>query len=126
MGGILTVCGGRGKGSLYILACSIRLTCHLLAGVSQVPVSCTDDVLAVMSRGLANRAVAETKMNERSSRSHSVLTVVVDGRSAVTGAACHGCLHLIDLAGAHALAERRLLEVRSWSSFCYAVQPRLI
>ena len=66
--------------------------------------ACTDDVLAVMSRGAANRAVAETKMNERSSRSHSVLTVIVDGQSSVTGAATHGCLHLIDLAGALSFA----------------------
>lgn len=62
--------------------------------------ACTEDVLAVMATGAGNRAVAETKMNERSSRSHSVLTVIVDGRSSVTGAATHGCLHLIDLAGA--------------------------
>ena len=62
--------------------------------------ACSEDVLAVMARGAGNRAVAETKMNERSSRSHSVLTVIVDGQSSVTGAATHGCLHLIDLAGA--------------------------
>ncbi len=71
-----------------------------MAAASQVPVACSEDVLAVMARGAGNRAVAETKMNERSSRSHSVLTVIVDGQSSVTGAATHGCLHLIDLAGA--------------------------
>ena len=54
----------------------------------------------MMAQGSSNRAVAETKMNQRSSRSHSVLTIIVDGRSSITGAASHGCLHLIDLAGA--------------------------
>ena len=53
----------------------------------------------MMEIGARNRAVAETKMNERSSRSHSVLTVIVDGISHVTGQRTHGCLHLIDLAG---------------------------
>lgn len=57
------------------------------------------DVVAVMARGMAARATAETRMNQRSSRSHTVLTVVVDGRSALDGASTHGCLHLIDLAG---------------------------
>ena len=88
---------------------------------AQVPVSCTDDVLAVMARGTANRAVAETKMNERSSRSHSVLTVIVDGRSSVTGAASHGCLHLIDLAGAQCLGQSHLTLVNASGFCCVAV-----
>uniref|UniRef100_A0A061S3R0 Kinesin family member C2/C3 n=1 Tax=Tetraselmis sp. GSL018 TaxID=582737 RepID=A0A061S3R0_9CHLO len=65
----------------------------------QVDVSCTEDVLEVMARGARNRAVGETKMNDRSSRSHQVLTVMVDGRNSVTGAHSHACLNLIDLAG---------------------------
>ena len=65
----------------------------------QVKVACTQDVLNVMEIGQRNRSVAETKMNERSSRSHSVLTVIVDGLNNVTGIRTHGCLHLIDLAG---------------------------
>lgn len=65
----------------------------------QVQVSTTADVLEVMAVGMRNRAVAETKMNERSSRSHSVLTIMVDGANYVMGERTHGCLHLIDLAG---------------------------
>lgn len=68
-------------------------------GSLQVKVACTQDVLNVMEIGQRNRSVAETKMNERSSRSHSVLTVIVDGLNNVTGIRTHGCLHLIDLAG---------------------------
>jgi len=52
-----------------------------------------------MATGSRNRLTAVTKMNERSSRSHSVLTVIVEGCSALTDARTHGCLHLIDLAG---------------------------
>jgi len=65
----------------------------------QRPVSCTDDVLEVMEMGSMNRSVGSTAMNERSSRSHSVLTVIVDGYSHVTKDKTHGCLHLVDLAG---------------------------
>ena len=65
----------------------------------QLSVDCTEDVLQVMATGAANRAVAETRMNERSSRSHSVLTVMVNGASKLDHTRFHGCLHLIDLAG---------------------------
>lgn len=58
-----------------------------------------------MAHGAKNRATAGTKMNERSSRSHSVLTVIVDGYNAVTGAASHGCLSLVDLAGSERVAK---------------------
>jgi kinesin family protein C2/C3 len=53
----------------------------------------------MMARGARNRHSAETKMNARSSRSHQVLTVIVDGFNRLTGVRTHGCLHLIDLAG---------------------------
>lgn len=43
----------------------------VLAHLLQLPVHCTEDVLRVMALGARNRAVAETRMNERSSRSHS-------------------------------------------------------
>ena len=66
---------------------------------AQIPVTCTEEVLRVMDLGARNRAVAETRMNERSSRSHQVLTVMVEGVNKLTHARSHGCLHLIDLAG---------------------------
>lgn len=52
-----------------------------------------------MQRGFASRSVARTKMNERSSRSHSIVTVIVEGVSLLDSSRSHGCLHLIDLAG---------------------------
>ena len=59
----------------------------------------TPDVMDMMSRGARNRHSAETKMNERSSRSHQILTVIVDSQNRLTGVRTHGCLHLVDLAG---------------------------
>uniref|UniRef100_A0A453FEX6 Kinesin motor domain-containing protein n=1 Tax=Aegilops tauschii subsp. strangulata TaxID=200361 RepID=A0A453FEX6_AEGTS len=47
----------------------------------------------------ANRAVGSTALNERSSRSHSILTVHVRGLDVKNGSTSRGCLHLIDLAG---------------------------
>ncbi|AES70665.2 kinesin heavy chain [Medicago truncatula] len=64
-----------------------------------VPVTCTRDVLYLMRIGQKNRTVGATALNERSSRSHSVLTVHVRGRELVSNSILRGCLHLVDLAG---------------------------
>ncbi|KAJ6387248.1 hypothetical protein OIU78_017040 [Salix suchowensis] len=53
----------------------------------------------LMDIGLKNRAVGATSMNERSSRSHSVVSIHVRGKDLPSGAALHGNLHLVDLAG---------------------------
>ncbi|KAK8623085.1 hypothetical protein V6N13_117978 [Hibiscus sabdariffa] len=66
---------------------------------SWVPVSNTQDVLEMMRIGQKNRAVGATALNERSSRSHSVLTIHVYGKELVSGSILKGCLHLVDLAG---------------------------
>ncbi|RZC57059.1 hypothetical protein C5167_004362 [Papaver somniferum] len=66
---------------------------------SMHPVNSTSDVLELMQIGLANRAVGSTALNERSSRSHSVLTVHVRGTDLETEATLRGSLHLVDLAG---------------------------
>ncbi|XVE64837.1 hypothetical protein DITRI_Ditri07aG0133900 [Diplodiscus trichospermus] len=62
-------------------------------------VKSTTDVLELMNIGLMNRAVGATALNERSSRSHSVLTVHVRGMDIKTNAVLRGSLHLVDLAG---------------------------
>ncbi|KAK3034547.1 hypothetical protein RJ639_033793, partial [Escallonia herrerae] len=62
-------------------------------------VKSTADVLDLMNIGLTNRAVGATALNERSSRSHSVLTVHVRGTDLKTNAVLRGSLHLVDLAG---------------------------
>ncbi|GMN52371.1 hypothetical protein TIFTF001_021517 [Ficus carica] len=64
-----------------------------------VPVSSTADVIDLMNLGQRNRAVGATALNDRSSRSHSCLTVHVQGRDLTTGTILRGCMHLVDLAG---------------------------
>ncbi|EOA19892.1 hypothetical protein CARUB_v10000139mg [Capsella rubella] len=66
---------------------------------SLVPVSSTDDVIQLMDLGHMNRAVSSTAMNDRSSRSHSCVTVHVQGRDLTSGTILHGSMHLVDLAG---------------------------
>ncbi|CAA0828236.1 P-loop nucleoside triphosphate hydrolases superfamily protein with CH (Calponin Homology) domain [Striga hermonthica] len=52
-----------------------------------------------MNVGQRNRAVGATALNDRSSRSHSCLTVHVQGKDLTTGNVLRGCMHLVDLAG---------------------------
>ncbi|OEL16173.1 Kinesin KP1 [Dichanthelium oligosanthes] len=63
------------------------------------PVNSTSDVIQLMRMGLVNRAVGSTALNERSSRSHSVVTIHIRGVDLKTGASLRGALHLVDLAG---------------------------
>ena len=54
----------------------------------------------MMERGAANRRTGETRMNARSSRSHQILTVIVDGAPAGgVEPPARACMHLVDLAG---------------------------
>ncbi|XVE89590.1 hypothetical protein DITRI_Ditri20bG0008200 [Diplodiscus trichospermus] len=64
-----------------------------------VQVSSTFDVINLMNLGQKNRAVCATAMNDRSSRSHSCLTVHVQGKDLTSGNILRGSMHLVDLAG---------------------------
>ncbi|XP_026457507.1 kinesin-like protein KIN-14F [Papaver somniferum] len=64
-----------------------------------VPVTSTSDVIELMNAGQRNRAVSSTALNDRSSRSHSCLTVHVQGKDLTSGNTLRGCMHLVDLAG---------------------------
>ncbi|KAK4558988.1 hypothetical protein RGQ29_008292 [Quercus rubra] len=72
---------------------------HSVPDANVVPVSSTFDVIDLMNLGQKNRAVGATALNDRSSRSHSCLTVHVQGRDLTSGAILRGCMHLVDLAG---------------------------
>lgn len=64
-----------------------------------IRVSSTSDVIDLMNLGHKNRVVGATALNDRSSRSHSCLTVHVQGRDLTSGSILRGCMHLVDLAG---------------------------
>ncbi|CAN1858888.1 Kinesin-like protein KIN-14I [Linum perenne] len=66
---------------------------------SLVPVSSPSDVINLMNTGHKNRAVSATAMNDRSSRSHSCLTVHIQGKDLTSGSIIRGSMHLVDLAG---------------------------
>lgn len=71
---------------------------------TQVKVSNVDDVDRILEHGASHRSVGATHMNDRSSRSHQILTVMVDCYDGDSQTIVkHGCLNLIDLAGSERL-----------------------
>mmetsp|Transcript_7240 Transcript_7240/g.13732 ORF Transcript_7240/g.13732 Transcript_7240/m.13732 type:complete len:826 (-) Transcript_7240:210-2687(-) len=72
--------------------------------LTKVPVNSVDDVLSWMKKGAKKRHTASTGMNDRSSRSHLVLSVYVKGFNTITKQTISGKLHLIDLAGSERIS----------------------
>jgi len=68
-------------------------------GLSEEYVTCVPEVYKVMRDGGLNRATAATKMNQESSRSHSIFVITVAQKNLETGSAKSGQLFLVDLAG---------------------------
>ncbi|WVZ14700.1 hypothetical protein V8G54_012266 [Vigna mungo] len=72
---------------------------EIVPDATMQPVKSPEDVIKLMDIGLKNRAKGSTAMNERSSRSHSVVSIHVRGMDKKAGSSLHGNLHLVDLAG---------------------------
>ena len=55
----------------------------VVQGLTEVVVKSVEDVIAIIEKGQKNRAVSQTSMNERSSRSHAMLRVTVTGKNMI-------------------------------------------
>ncbi|EMP25905.1 Kinesin-like protein KIFC3 [Chelonia mydas] len=68
-------------------------------GLTSVEVQGLREIRKMLSLGKRNRATYCTNMNERSSRSHALLTVTITGTNCSSGTKTSGKLNLVDLAG---------------------------
>ncbi|KAK2067799.1 hypothetical protein P8C59_001506 [Phyllachora maydis] len=68
-------------------------------GLLEIYVSSVQEVYEVMRRGGDARKVAATRMNQESSRSHSIFVITISQKNVETGSAKSGQLFLVDLAG---------------------------
>ena len=75
-----------------------------ITDISIVNLDSPDKVESILRRAMANRSVAATKANERSSRSHSVFILKLIGENSITGEKSEGTLNLVDLAGSERLS----------------------
>lgn len=71
---------------------------------TEIYVSSPAEMMKVMAAGSANRSIAATRMNERSSRSHSIFCVNVEQRD-LQGNRKSGRLYFVDLAGSESIGK---------------------
>ncbi|RAL13866.1 putative kinesin family protein (KlpA) [Aspergillus homomorphus CBS 101889] len=76
----------------------------IITDVTTVRLESPEMVETILKRAAANRSVAATKANERSSRSHSVFILKLIGENDITGERSEGTLNLVDLAGSERLS----------------------
>ncbi len=72
-------------------------------GLTSINVYSPVDVYPLLSLASSNRSVGKTDCNERSSRSHSVFQLFLNGYNEITKQNTFGVLNLIDLAGSERL-----------------------
>ncbi|KAJ3336608.1 hypothetical protein HDU93_002531 [Gonapodya sp. JEL0774] len=77
-------------------------------GLKELPVENYSQVEHLVDRGTKNRSVAATKMNETSSRAHTIITLKVQQSDRETKAEKMSTLHLVDLAGSERVADTGL------------------
>ncbi|KAM9690341.1 kinesin-like protein KIFC2 isoform 11-T11 [Dama dama] len=70
-----------------------------VAGLTHWDVPSLESLHQMLSLGRSNRATAATAMNQRSSRSHALVTLTLRTASPSRGPGTAGTLHLVDLAG---------------------------
>ncbi|KAM7236859.1 hypothetical protein CapIbe_012531, partial [Capra ibex] len=70
-----------------------------VAGLTHWDVPNLESLHQMLSLGRSNRATAATAMNQRSSRSHALVTLTLRTASPTRGPGTAGTLHLVDLAG---------------------------
>lgn len=77
---------------------------YVSGGLREIPVKDASECMRLVQQGDKRRALAATKMNAVSSRSHAVLTlaleaIAINDDANKDGAVRKGRLHLVDLAG---------------------------
>jgi len=72
---------------------------------AQIEVQCREDVLKLMDVAKSNRKVACTNMNDKSSRSHMIVIVSVQGFNVPANIEYLGKLFMVDLAGSERVAK---------------------
>lgn len=78
-----------------------------ITDITTVDLDGPSTVESILRLATANRSVAATKANERSSRSHSVFILKLTGHNEATGEKSEGTLNLVDLAGSERLSHSK-------------------
>ncbi|OMO83366.1 hypothetical protein COLO4_22572 [Corchorus olitorius] len=64
-----------------------------------VPISTFEELKIIIQKGSERRHISETQMNEESSRSHLILSIIIESTNLQTQSVARGKLSFVDLAG---------------------------
>ncbi|XP_075982848.1 kinesin-like protein 3A isoform X1 [Anticarsia gemmatalis] len=80
----------------------------ILPGITELPVTSTMETMMVLERGSSGRVTGSTAMNQASSRSHAVFTIVIAKESRTDkNLATTSKFHLVDLAGSERIKKTK-------------------
>ncbi|XP_063895825.1 chromosome-associated kinesin KIF4 isoform X1 [Helicoverpa armigera] len=80
----------------------------ILPGITELPVTSTMETMMVLERGSSGRVTGSTAMNQASSRSHAVFTIVICKESRTDkNLATTSKFHLVDLAGSERIKKTK-------------------
>ncbi|KAK5641526.1 hypothetical protein RI129_010073 [Pyrocoelia pectoralis] len=88
----------------------------IIQGIAEITVHNKQDLFKLLQKGLHKRQTASTNMNDRSSRSHAVFSIIVHTREAAEDGEIlvkTGKLNLVDLAGSENIGRSGSLERRA-------------
>eukprot|EP00948_MAST-09A_sp_MAST-9A-sp1_P003411 g3411.t1 len=71
----------------------------------RVPMRSSSETMQKIIQGLQNRSIAATSLNSHSSRSHTIVEIIVEQQSLKKKIVKKGKLHLVDLAGSERLSQ---------------------
>ena len=77
----------------------------VVEGANEIPLSSLEEANKIFEFGLENRKTASTNMNETSSRSHLVFSIIINSRNKQTNQRTIGKLSLVDLAGSERVSK---------------------
>lgn len=78
-----------------------------ITNITKIKLKTREMVDILLKTAIKMRSTASTQSNERSSRSHSVFTIHINGRNSFTGETSNGVLNLVDLAGSERIDTSR-------------------
>ncbi|RDY12285.1 Kinesin-like protein KIN-14E [Mucuna pruriens] len=71
----------------------------VVENVTVMPVSTIEELNSIIQRGSERRHISGTQMNDESSRSHLILSIVIEGTNLQSQSVARGKLSFVDLAG---------------------------
>lgn len=71
----------------------------IVPGATLVEVTSAKELLATINKGMERRHVSSTQMNRESSRSHLIMSVIIEATNLQTQNVTKGKLSFVDLAG---------------------------